>query len=172
MNKLEFWEIIKNQNIKSTIKDFDLNKLLSFQDVLASQIRELFIPQIGEIFYLIQNLKNLDEYETAKYISTDGFLDFRAWIISCGKTTFIDFLTFKHESKILKYQLSSQCYNPDLPFLVENIIDSKFEEKDKTNINYHFDNDYDQLYSKIQWDQLYDKYDLLISHLKTILNEK
>ena len=57
-------------------------------------------------------------------VSVDGFMDFRAWIISLGRTNYEAFLNFKQEEELLDYNLELNfAYRADLPFLADDLLE-------------------------------------------------
>ena len=90
------------------------------------------------------------------YISTDGFLDFRAWIVSLGKVNYDTFLNFKSEAELLQFDLDVEsAYREDLVHLASTIAEELGENID---LDFHTDNDVDELYLKMNWDGLNEKH--------------
>lgn len=111
--------------IKKILLTFSPDQLVAFQNIFSSKIRALYLRRVAQIF-----LRQMPEYrvdtEKATFLSTDGFIDFRAWIITLGKEKYEGIL---HDS--LNYTLIPDILDPDfayepaLPFLAENILEEK-----------------------------------------------
>lgn len=101
--RLELYE----KTIEANRELLSVENLGNFQMAFNQKLHDLFLPKIVEVFYLTA-------YGLKKdwgYISNDGFLDFRAWIISLGQKKFMKFILFEHENEILEFD-----FNPNYAF--------------------------------------------------------
>lgn len=130
MKNSVFWEILDLANelfiyegsgrlelYKKTIEEnrelLSEENLCDFQAAFNQKLSDLFLPKVVEVFYLTSySLKS-----NWGYISNDGFLDFRAWIISLGQKNFMKFILFEHEDEILEFDFNpNYAYREDLVY--------------------------------------------------------
>ena len=130
MDEAKFWELIdfplrryKDVEVDSlTYRNIQMNhlhffaknttqtELIDFQEIMSEKIYQLFIPKIGEIALI--SCYDLNASLQISELSTDGFIDFRAWIISLGQLNFKKFFNFQSEDEILEFD-----FNPNLCLL-------------------------------------------------------
>ncbi len=139
--------------------------LISFQANLSRKIYKLFQPKIAEIFR-VTGYKENKVVSDFKYISNDGFIDFRAWIVSLGKEGYEQFLNFQSEEELLKFDLDAdRAYRDEIPFFAYWFCQRVFQGNGNCDevFKFGFDGDYEALYAKMdwEWDVLEKKYPLL-----------
>lgn len=177
MTENEFWNIIgytpdknlsisqnnqhQTERIAAALASENPENIVEFHNILCKKIRDLYIPKIGEIFLLTAyNLKD-EINQKFRYISTDGFADFRAWIVGLGKKDFEIFLNFRSETALLDFNLDVNHTNrEDLLYLAESLIEEIDMEVD---LDYHLDNDHISLLAEMEWEGLDEKYPQLFS---------
>jgi len=182
MNEDEFWECIESvyelsieeidllgfdetqvQLIKDKISGASLDKLLGFQREFSDKMFRLFVPKIGELFhftvYDVRNTRN-----DFKYISTDGFMDFRSWIIGMGREIYYQFLNFASEKEILHFDLNpNSAYRDDLCFLAEDIHLEITGKAFELPLHHYYNGDSEKLYAQMNWNTLEEKYPILFA---------
>ena len=106
-----------------------------------------------------------------KFISNDGFRDFRSWIVGLGKKAFEEFKNFEEEEGLIKYNLDCElAYREDLEYLIidlyelaqiteERNVEKIFEKKYKVGCDGDYEKD---LLNPIEWKKLDKKYPRLI----------
>lgn len=175
MKELEFWKIIEDRHPALTEADvqemghedaqyFSIKELLhseeravAFQEKLNEKILSLFEPKIAELFLVSCNPQ--EKYDSL-YISNDGFIDFRAWIVSLGKANYERFLNFESETEILEYNLDPNfAYREDLVYLVNEVFDESFEKESPCSLEVN--GDYEKLYIEIRKNNLKNIYPIL-----------
>ncbi len=148
---------LQNEIIKNYFKEKGKDALKQFHDILCQKIRALYLPKIGELFLMtVYDVSKIIDKDF-RYISTDGFIDFRAWIISLGKEHYETFLNFKSEKELYKFDMDvNTAYREDLVYLAGTFAEEEFGEE--ISLDYYLDNDAEKLYSKMNWDNLNEKY--------------
>ena len=180
MDEAEFWRLIEkvfyipiedfsnfeydelqDQIIKEYLAKGGEKAIIDFQNILGEKIRALYLPKIGELFLL--TVYDLEDEMTKnfKYISTDGFLDFRAWIVSLGERHYNIFRNFESESELFDYDLNPNYATRELLVFLGQQIARNLEIE--IDLEFYFDNDYQELYAKMQWENLNEKYPKLCS---------
>lgn len=184
MSEADFWNYLEEAgkeeydlqkimvNLKEALSKSALSELISFEIILRSKIRALFLPKIGEIF-LVTTSKH--KKSKLRYISNDGFIDFRAWIVGNGKWFFEHFLNFKSEEELIGFELHpNYAYNEDLVGLTNLILkeqqqtkqiriddfieESKNEREGDSIWSGVYDGNRTTFYEKIEWENLALKY--------------
>ena len=150
------YQYTQTETIQTALKKKGAKGVIEFQQLFSEKILNLFIPKIAELFYISAYAQT--KYDPKfKYISTDGFLDFRAWIVGMGKAHYYTFLNFDTEDEISQYDLNpNSAYREDLVFLAEGI----YRELNEVSfpLEYFYDGDSEKLYAQMQWNQLEAKY--------------
>lgn len=79
------------ENLTEYLSQFDKDKLVIFERLLQKTLYDLEIEQIAELSIILENEFSVEngEYEFDDYLSTDGFIYFRCWLILKGKA-FVD----------------------------------------------------------------------------------
>ena len=154
------YELTQRILIRSYLGKKEITDIINFHELLCQKIRQLYLPKVAEVFvamvYVVEN-----KQIKSRYISTDGFIDFRAAIVSLGKDGFESFLRLKEQEEILEYELKELLMGrEDLVYLSDELIQ---EREVEIELDYHLDGDYDQLIKEIEWDKINDKYSKLIS---------
>ena len=160
----EFWEIIETRPpnltlsninylgpgnrvkyIEKSLQELPSQELVSFQNILTSKIRALYLLRVAKIF-LSQMPEYQDEPERATFLSTDGFIDFRAWIICLGKKAYEGILYNKLDYKLIPNILNYNiAYEPKLPFLAENMLIARNASEYLDQIEHWYNEDLDLL---------------------------
>lgn len=141
---------LQNTLLQISLEKHTLDELLTFESIFREKIYQLFLSKIAEVFLITSY--DLNDKMDFKYISNDGFIDFRVWIVAQGKTTFEKFLNFTDESEILEYDLNDEtAYRADLFNLTSEVYSNVFFD-DKENFEDHYNKKYD-----IQYDAIYEK---------------
>ena len=176
MTETQFWELIgkvfrlpddKIQSIgydriqvfviTKYLKENGADSIIKFQEILNEKIRDLFLPKIGELFLFTSYDLSNKENTKFKYISVDGFIDFRAWIVGLGKKSYETFLNFESEEELFQFDLDvNRAFREDLVFLTSKIADEELGIE--IDLEHYFDKDADELYSKMNWENLDMKY--------------
>jgi hypothetical protein len=175
MGEEKFWQIIeeiKKQETKKVVsvghgplqkwliserlKLLGIEAIVAFQKILSQKIRDLYLPKIGEIFLLASYELDRGALRGSRYISTDGFLDFRAWILSLGRLAYEPFRDFSREEEIIDFNLNPDiAYRAELIFLTSALCEELNEEVD---LNFHYDLDEINLFPEMIWSGLDEKY--------------
>lgn len=151
------YEQIQNEIITHYFNENGKDSILQFHEILCDKISELYMPKIGELFLMTSYNLSEETKRKFKYISTDGFIDFRAWIVSLGKEDYETFLNFQSENELFKFDMDVFYANrEDLVYLATSFAENTFAEK--LDLDYHLDKDVEEFYSKMNWDSLDEKY--------------
>lgn len=157
------YDQIQNKIITNYLKARGKDSTKEFHEILCEKIRELYLPKIGELFLMTSY--DLSEHinKEFKYISVEGFVDFRAWIVSLGKENYEIFLNFQSENELFKFDMDVNVANrEDLVYLAITVAEDELGEK--MDLKYHLDKDGEQLYLKMNWDNLNEKYPKLFKY--------
>ena len=132
-----FWNIIGSYNsieiIENQLNTLSIEENMIFDKQLRDKLKILIKPKIAEIYLASYNHKP-NEFE---YISNDGFLDFRAWIIHQGKNVYTLFLNFKSEEELVHLDLHPEvAYSEMLLYVVLNTLDKKTNGKAYEKLDY------------------------------------
>ncbi|WP_196887299.1 DUF4240 domain-containing protein [Aureivirga sp. CE67] len=151
------YDVIQNEILEDYLGKADKESLIKFHELLCTKIRELYLPKIGDLFLL--SGYDLEDKLTKdfQYISEDGFADFRAWIVSLGKEHFEKFKNFEKEEDLFEYDLDANgAFREDLIYIISRISETRFEEE--LDLDYDLENEEVDLYSKMNWNTLNEKY--------------
>ncbi len=79
------------ENLTQYLSQFDVDRLVIFERLLQKTLYDLEVEPIAELSIILQNPFQVSggEYDFDGYISTDGFIYFRCWLILKGRA-FID----------------------------------------------------------------------------------
>lgn len=147
------YEYLQNRVIEEYLKTKEKKEFIKFQEILCEKIKKLYLPKIGELFLMTGY--DLSEKRTKKwrYISTDGFVDFRAWIVSLGKEDYEIFLNFQCETDLFNFDMdANRAEREDLIFLTGEIAGEEID------LAYPQDKSGEELYQNMNWDNLDEKY--------------
>lgn len=151
------YDQIQNEIIKKYFRNNGKDSIKQFHEILCEKIRELYLPKIGELFLMTGYDLSEKINKDFKYISTDGFVDFRAWIVSLGKEHYETFLNFQSENVLSKFDMDANGANrEDLVYLAVSFAEEELGEE--LDLDYHLDKDGEELYSKMNWDSLNEKH--------------
>jgi len=169
MNESKFWDYFK-MILHSPIEQIEQqgyfqlqNKLIAerltiegveviheFHKALCEKISQLYMPKIGQLFLLTAYDLSKEVNRRLKPISTDGFIDFRAWIVSLGRKYYYAFLNFDSEENIPQVDMdANRAENEELVYLPLKIIRELGEE---VKLDFHLDKDVKEMYSKMNCD--------------------
>ncbi len=134
-------------------------EIISFHNILCAKIKSLFLPKIAEVF-LVSTPELLPSSRDELYISNDGFIDFRAWIVSLGQKHYDLFLHFQTEREVLCYDLDPNItWREDLVYIALSVCQDLGID---IELDYYVDKSSEDLYAGIELEQLSQKYPLLI----------
>ncbi|MEL6720336.1 MAG: DUF4240 domain-containing protein [Bacteroidota bacterium] len=161
-------ELIQKKILEECLINHTVEEIAKFQSILCNKIRSLYLPKIGDIFNLTAYSFE-KRHQFIRYISTDGFVDFRTWIVFLGQENYNIFLHFQKEEELLPYNLDSDwAYTSGLEYVTQEIYKSKNPSDPKNMLSYceeygfdlWLDDDSDSLFKNMNWDtldQLYPK---------------
>ena len=175
MEEKKFWELIEALPPVSPDEDYYLqytrfqNEMISeyliqhgevaiagFHEILCRKVKDLYLPKIGELFLLTSYDLSLAINREFKYISVDGFVDFRAWIVSGGRSHYETFLNFTSEKDLLPYSMdANNAFREDLVYLALTVSERLGQDID---LNYDLNGNVEKLYREMNWDSLDNKY--------------
>lgn len=110
LNEPLFWELIEQANTSDSWQTYDVDEhtdkvtallselesgdMISFEAMLRKKLDELDKVDIGELGIILGNSFEEKDgiYDFNGYVSTDGFIYFRCWLILKGKEFFYDIL--------------------------------------------------------------------------------
>lgn len=192
MTEKEFWKYIEMINevqsppknkwvreemqialIEQALEKLPFKETLAFHEILFKKLHELFLPKVAAVYLLmyesVENLKN-----GQRYLSNDGFRDFRSWIIGLGKIQFELFKNYQSEADILDVYLHPEfSYRSDLELIIDTqyelAIINENEEKVENLMSKKYsigcDGDYKKdLIDKIEWHKLETQFPTLIKN--------
>lgn len=116
------YQYFQRQRIEAYLLEHGKPAILAFQKLLLTKIKTLCLPKIGELYYLTAYDVKDATNRRLQYISVDGFIDFRAWILSLGKQAYETFLHFESEEELLGFNMSEEYANrEDLVYIAEQV---------------------------------------------------
>ena len=163
-----FWRIIEEgitiEGIQLILDVLKIEHNLVFFKVFCEKLKTLILSKIAEVFLVTLNRKP----EDTAYISNDGFLDFRAWIVQQGRETYQLFLDFKSEKELLHLNLDPNiAWSEDLLYVVNISLHKKdstsYGELDFIITGLHDLKEHSLLYETVEFKKLEQKYPLLYS---------
>lgn len=154
-SEIYFWEAIEksNRNKNTHWSDYDLDehidslterlskwgkeRLVSFEKTFQEKLIKLYTAEIAELYIVLNNefkLKN-GLYCLDSYISDDGFLYFRCWILLKGKEFFNDISKDINEFISGKYSFDiADCWAEGLLYVSDDAYSYNHENEDDSEI--------------------------------------
>lgn len=151
LNEQFFWELIAQANTSDTPESYELDEhideltallseldsgeMILFEMTLRKKINQLNTVEIAELSMILENSfeENDGVFDFDDYMSTDGFIYFRCWLILRGKEFFYEiiedinaFINGKYEFDISDTWAEGLLYVTDLAF------DAKYGQEDSS----------------------------------------
>ena len=139
------------ENLVKYLVQFEKNQLISFERVLQAKLAQLYTAEIAELSIIMECEFSKDEtgYNFDAYISTDGFIYFRCWLILKGKAFFDDiqsdiqsFVSGKYSFDIGNCWAEGLLYVADEAYSIAHDNEDEAEVRDAVGEHYP-ENDYD-----------------------------
>ena len=138
------------EKLTTYLSKYSEEKLILFQKTLEQKLITLYTAPIAELYIILENEKEGDTYDFDGFISDDGFLYFRCWLLLKGKEFYEDitkdiesFVSGKYHFDIAETWAEELLYVADLanaearPDSDEDIIRDTVYEK-WPELNYDF----------------------------------
>ncbi|MDX2301440.1 MAG: DUF4240 domain-containing protein [Microscillaceae bacterium] len=191
MTESEFWAIIDislesiafdaevDEQIEALVDyliNFSKKDLIGFEIHIRRKLADLYKSEIVELYVIMENdfsIEDNGQVSFDDYVSSDGFLYFRCWLILQGRDLFYDVL--QDPETILKYTINineiwgeSLLYATDEAYTREHNNEQESEIKDEV-FKSHPEIDYDcgdfELDRDPEIDYLQDKYPDLVREI-------
>ncbi len=153
--EIHFWEAIEKSNKykKAHWSEYDLDEhienltqrlskwkkkaLIAFEKTFQEKLMKLYKAEIAELYIILNNefkLKN-GVYNFDNYISTDGFIYFRCWLLLKGREFFEDISKDINEFISGKYSFNiADCWAEELLYVSDEAYSINNENEDDSEI--------------------------------------
>ena len=150
MTENEFWAILDismetiafdaevDEQIESLVdylENFSKKDLVGFETHLRRKLTDLYKTEIIELYVIMENDFSIANGEVVfdDYISSDGFLYFRCWLILQGRDLFYDVL--KDPEAILQYSINiNEIWGESLLYVTDEAYAREHENEQESEI--------------------------------------
>lgn len=168
------------ENLTNYLAKYDKETLISFEKTMQEKLLELYTPQIAELYIILnEEFEKKDDttyqFEEKPYISVDGFIYFRCWLLLKGKDFFEDitqdlnaFISGKYSFDIGDTWAEGLLYVSDDAYLQNNEDEEEIPIRDVVYDAYpdiHYDNAREMKGSPSGGEELSKKYPELVKEI-------
>ena len=139
------------ENLVKYLAQFEKNQLISFERVLQQKLAQLYTAEIAELSIIMECEFSKDEagYNFDVYVSDDGFIYFRCWLILKGKEFFDDIQSDIQNFVSGKYSFDiGNCWAEGLLYVTDEAYSIAHDNEDEAVVRdavgeQYPENDYD-----------------------------
>lgn len=151
LNEQFFWELIAKANTNQEVETYDIDEhideltallseleseeMILFEMTLRKKLNQLDKVEIAELSIILENSfeKRDGIYDFDDYISTDGFIYFRCWLILKGQEFFYDILEDINVFVSGKYAFDiGDTWGEGLLYVSDLAYDAKYGKEDSS----------------------------------------
>lgn len=153
LNEQFFWELIAKANTNDNWETYDIDEhideltallseleseeMILFEMTFRKKLNQLYKVEIAELSMILENsFKEKDGiYDFDDYISTDGFIYFRCWLILKGQAFYYDILNDINAFVSGKYAFDiGDTWGEGLLYVSDLAYDAKYGKEDSSFI--------------------------------------
>ncbi len=153
--ELYFWDAIEKSNkyknahwseydldehieiLTEKLSKWSKERLISFEKTFQEKLKQLYTVEIAELYIILNNEfeKKDGIYYLDSYISEDGFIYFRCWLLLKGRAFFEDIIKDINEFISGKYSFDiADCWAEELMYVSDNAYSENHENEDESEI--------------------------------------
>ncbi|QCE42301.1 DUF4240 domain-containing protein [Psychroserpens sp. NJDZ02] len=125
------------ESLTEHLSKWGKERLVSFEKIFQEKLVKLYTAEIAELYIILNNEFEFKDgvYTLDSYLSVDGFLYFRCWILLKGKTFFEDITKDINEFISGKYSFDiADCWAEELMYVSDEAYSENHENKDESEI--------------------------------------
>lgn len=125
------------ENLTERLSKWGKQRLVLFEKTFQEKLMKLYTAEIAELYIILNNEFELKDgvYSLDSYISDDGFIYFRCWILLKGKAFFEDITKDINEFISGKYSFDiADCWAEELMYVSDEAYSENNENEDESEI--------------------------------------